>query len=84
MAALPFTFANEIKPTAVVHEPWYKHPPSIRCRCGITMYPRVRQDATSYVTRFECGDGKCQKCIIFVDTPAETAHNTKDTPSLGS
>lgn len=70
MAALPFISVNEVQPTHVVYNPWYLHPTSIRCRCGITMYPRTRQDATHYITRFECGDHKCQKVIIFIDSPA--------------
>ncbi len=80
MAALPFVTNKEIQPTHVVYEPWYKHPPSIRCRCGMTMYPRVRQDEANFMTKFECGDWKCQKCIIFIDMPSEVGDNSKDTP----
>lgn len=78
--ALPFVSQNEVQPTHVIQEPWFRHPPSVRCKCGITMYARVRQDTTAYVTRFECGDWKCQKCIIFIDNDPEKAHNAVDTP----
>ena len=76
MAALPFISTNEVQPTHIVYNPWYLHPPSIRCKCGIIMYPRVRQDASTYITRFECGDHKCQKVIIFIDSNLQKEDNS--------
>lgn len=78
---LPFTEIAGINPTATVEEVWYRHPTSIRCLCGITMYGRVKQTSTYHLTRFECSDYKCQKCIIFIDNFNKIVDNVSATQS---